>query len=74
MKRWLDRTLGSLAMYKLVLASLVLLAILAISLAFFGLISPDPLALLASLPVAVVFSFVSSWFGASVVRQRSHLE
>ncbi|TQO20504.1 ferredoxin-NADP reductase [Rhodoglobus vestalii] len=74
MKRWLDRTLGSLAMYKLVLASLVLLTVLAIVLAFFGLISPDPLALLASLPVAVVFSFVSSWLGARIVRQRAHLE
>ncbi|WP_341952775.1 oxidoreductase [Salinibacterium sp. TMP30] len=74
MKRWLDRTLGSIVMYKLVLMSLMLIAIIAIVLAFFELISPDPLALLASLPVALAFSFVTSWLGARIVRQRAHLE
>ena len=74
MKNWLDRTLGAIAMYKLVLMSLIAIAIIAIALAFFDLVSPDPFALLASLPVAVVFSYVASWVGARIVRQRTHLE
>ncbi|GAA1223682.1 oxidoreductase [Rhodoglobus aureus] len=74
MKNWLDRTLGAIAMYKLVLMSLIAIAIIAIALAFFDLVSPDPFALLASLPVAVVFSYVASWIGARIVRQRTHLE
>ncbi|MGV8851149.1 MAG: FAD-dependent oxidoreductase [Rhodoglobus sp.] len=74
MKRWLDRTLGSIAMYKLVWISLALVSIAAIALAFFDLISPDPFALLASLPVAVGFSYIASAVGAQIVRQRPHLE
>lgn len=74
MKRWLDRSLGAIAMYKLVLMSLIILASAAIALSFFDLVSPDPFALLASLPVAVVFSYGASWIGARIVRQRTHLE
>ncbi|MEV8253239.1 oxidoreductase [Rhodoglobus sp. NPDC076762] len=74
MKRWLDRTLGAIAMYKLVLGSLAVLAVVSIALAFVGLVSPDPFALLASLPVAVAFSYGASWLGARIVRQRAHLE
>ena len=74
MKRWLDRSLGAIAMYKLVLGSLAALAVASIALAFFDLISPDPFALLASLPVAVAFSCGASWLGARIVRQRAHLE
>ncbi|MBH0008557.1 FAD-dependent oxidoreductase [Salinibacterium sp. SWN1162] len=74
MTRWLDRTLGAIAMYKLVLGSLAGLAVVSIALAFGGLISPDPFALLASLPIAVAFSYGASWLGARIVRQRAHLE
>jgi len=74
MKRWLDRTLGAIVMYTLVLASLVIVAIAAIVLAFVDLVSPDPFALLASLPTAVAFSYGASWVGARIVRQRPHLE
>lgn len=74
MKRWLDRTLGAIAMYKLVWISLATVAVAAIALAFFDLISPDPLALLASLPVAVGFSYLASLIGARFVHQRPHLE
>ncbi|QYH35456.1 FAD-dependent oxidoreductase [Salinibacterium sp. M195] len=74
MKRWLDRSLGALAMYKLVWISLAILSVAAITLAFLDLISPDPFALLASLPVAVGFSYLASGIGARIVRQRAHLE
>jgi ferredoxin-NADP reductase len=73
-KRWLDRNLGAITMYKLVLLSLALISIIAIALSFFGLVSADPLALLASLPVALAFSYVASWVGARIVQQRMHLE
>ncbi|MBH0053392.1 MULTISPECIES: oxidoreductase [unclassified Salinibacterium] len=74
MKRWLDRTLGAVPMYTLVLGSLAVLAVASIALAFFDLIAADPFALLASLPIAVVFSSAASWLGARIVRQRAHLE
>ncbi|WP_010203683.1 FAD-dependent oxidoreductase [Salinibacterium sp. PAMC 21357] len=74
MKRWLDRRLGAIAMHKLVLLWLLVIAVAAIALSFFDLISPDPMALLASLPVAVVFSYGASWLGARIVRQRAHRE
>ncbi|EAR24990.1 hypothetical protein A20C1_06901 [marine actinobacterium PHSC20C1] len=74
MKRWLDRTLGAIAMYKLVWISLMIVAVAAIALSFFDLVSPDPFALLASLPVAVGFSYLASMIGARIVRQRAHLE
>jgi ferredoxin-NADP reductase len=74
MKRWLDRTLGAIVMYKLVWISLAVLAAAAIALSFFDLISPAPFALLASLPVAVGFSYIASLVGARIVRQRPHLE
>ena len=74
MKSWLDRALGAITMYKLVLFSLLAIAIVAIALSFFDLVSPDPLALLASLPIALAFSYGSSWIGARVVRQKMHLE
>ncbi|MGV8857898.1 FAD-dependent oxidoreductase [Rhodoglobus sp.] len=74
MKRWLDHTLGAIAMYKIVVMSLVVIAVAAIALSFFDLVSPDPFALLASLPVAVAFSYGASWIGARIVRQRAHIE
>ena len=74
MKRWLDKTLGTISMYKLVLGSLAVLAVASIALAFFDLVSPDPFALLASLPIAVGFSYGASLLGARIVRQRAHRE
>lgn len=74
MKRLLDRTLGTIAMYALVLISLLVIGAAAIALSFFDLISPEPAALLASLPVAVAFSYGASWLGSRIVGQKAHLE
>lgn len=74
MKSWLDRALGAIVMHKLVLMSLLAIVVVAIALSFLDLVSPDPFALLASLPVAVAFSYAASWIGARIVRQHAHLE
>jgi ferredoxin-NADP reductase len=73
-KSWLDRNLGSIPMYKLVMLSLLLIALIAIGLSFFDLVSPEPLALIASLPVALAFSYGATWIGSRIVRARMHLE
>ncbi|MBO9625250.1 MAG: flavodoxin reductase [Microbacterium sp.] len=53
--------LGALSMYRLVLFSLLALAVIAFALSFAGLVSPSPLALLASFAVlAVVISAVDA--------------
>ncbi|MGV8876383.1 MAG: FAD-dependent oxidoreductase [Rhodoglobus sp.] len=74
MKNWLDRRLGAIATHKIVIVALVLLAGVAIVLALFGLISANPAALLASLPVAIAFSWGASWLAATIARAHAHLE
>lgn len=74
MRRWLDRVTGAVTMYKLVLAALIVITIAAIILGAVGLIGYGPLPLLASLPVAVVFTCATSYLAARLAHVTPHLE
>lgn len=74
MKLWLDRTTGAVTMYKLILIVLAALSALAFILSAVGLVGQAPLALLASLPVAVVSTCGGSFLAARIARVEPHLE
>ena len=74
MKRTLDRLTGSIPMYKLVAASLIAVAAVALVLSLLGRLSYPPLALLASLGVAVASAWLTGWLAAAIVRTTFHLE
>ena len=74
MKRTLDRLTGMIPMYKLVVVSLVALAAVALVLSLIGQLSYPPLALLASLAVAVSSAWLTGWLAAIIVRTKFHPE
>lgn len=74
MKRTLDRLTGQVPMYKLVVASLVALSTVALVLSLFGQLSYVPLALLASIAVAVASAWLTGWLAAVIVRTTFHPE
>jgi len=73
-KKTLDRLLGQLTMYKLVLALLLLLVVLALIESVVGIVSYGALELVVSAAVAVAATALSSWLFALVFRTRAHLE
>ena len=73
MKRWLDRVTGLLTMYKFVLFVLIAVGVNALVLSLLGVISYDPLSLLASALVALVFTNASGWIAAKIARVEPHL-
>lgn len=74
MKRWLDRMTGMVTMYKLILAVLAAISVIALVLSLLGQLSYGPLALLASLAVAIVTTCATSFAAASIARVKPHLE
>ena len=72
--RRLDRALGALTMYKLVLGMLVALAALALVLSLLGGVSYAPLAILASIAIAVLVSIATTWVVGRAFGSRPHLE
>ena len=73
MKRWLDRMTGLLTMYKLVLFVLIAVGVNALVLSLLGQIFYNPLALLVSALVALVFTNASGWVAAKIARVEPHL-
>ena len=74
MKRWLDRTTGTITMYKLILVVLAAISVAALVLSLFGQLSYAPLPLLASLAVAIVTTCATSFLAARIARVTPHLE
>lgn len=72
--RRLDRALGALTMYKLVLGLLIALVALALVLSLIGAVSYAPLAILASVAVAVLVSMGATWAVGRAFGARPHLE
>ena len=72
MIRWLDRSLGSVPMYKLVLFSLAAVTLTALVLSLFGQLAYQPLPILASAAVAVGVSSLTGWLAALIVRRPWH--
>jgi len=74
MKRWLDRTLGAVPMYKLVLFTLGAITLVALVLSLFGQLAYQPLPILVSAVVAVGTAALTGWLAALVVRRPWHPE
>jgi glycine betaine catabolism B len=74
MKAWLDRVTGLVTMYSLVLYTLVVIAVVALVLSLIGQLSYPPLALLASVAVAVGLTWASSWLIAKIARVKPHTQ
>ena len=72
MKQWLDRVTGAITMYRLILASLIAIAVIALALSLLGQLSFAPLALLASAAVALAATFASNWLLARLLRITPH--
>ncbi|MTD15747.1 hypothetical protein GIS00_17575 [Nakamurella sp. YIM 132087] len=70
----LDRMLGRVTMYRLVLIVLAVLAVYSIVLAAFDVLFFSPGAMLVSLAIAAVTVYGSSWIAAKVVGAHTHLE
>ena len=74
MRRILDRATGAIPMYKLVVICLAAITALAFALSLGGQLSQGPLALLASLVVAITATGASGWLAARLARRRPHPE
>lgn len=68
----IDRLLGRLSMYALVVAILTAIALLALVLSFAGVLFFDPLAWLVSLAVALLSTAAATWIGGLIVRRTPH--
>jgi len=73
MKRWLDRVTGLLTMYKLVLFVLIAVGVNALVLSLLGQLAYDPLSVVVSALVALVFTNASGWLAAKIARVTPHL-
>jgi ferredoxin-NADP reductase len=73
MKQWLDRMTGLLTMYKLVLFVLIAIGINALVLSLLGQLSYDPLSLVVSALVALVFTNAAGWIAARIARVEPHV-
>jgi ferredoxin-NADP reductase len=73
MTAWLDRVLGRVTMYALVIICLVVLAVIALISSIIGLLSFSPLALLANAATLLVFSYLANGFGGLLFRTRPQL-
>jgi ferredoxin-NADP reductase len=70
MTAWLDRILGRVTMYALVIIALGLLAVAAIVGSLLGQISYTPLEILASAAVLIVATYASNWIIGRLLRMR----
>jgi ferredoxin-NADP reductase len=74
LKMMLDRMTGRVTMYRLVVLTLIVLAVIAVVLSFAGQIFYTPTEIALTAVVAVGATFVSSWLFALLFRTRAHLE
>lgn len=74
MKQWLDRVTGKVTMYKLVIICLLVVAVVAFALSFAGLLFYSPIALFATLAVAVGTSYLTNWLFAIIFRLKPHTD
>ncbi|MEO6117148.1 MAG: oxidoreductase [Pseudolysinimonas sp.] len=70
---WLDRLLGRLTMYALVIVCGVALAFVALVFTIVGLLPFSPVALLCNAAVLLIFSYLSNGFAGLVFRTRPQL-
>lgn len=70
---WLDRILGRVTMYALVIICLVVLAVLSLVFMIVGLLSFSPVALLTNAAVLLIFSYLANGFGGLIFRTRPQL-
>jgi ferredoxin-NADP reductase len=73
MTAWLDRVLGRVTMYALVIICLVVLAVVSLIYAVVGQLSFSPLAMLANAATLLVFSYLANGFGGLLFRTRPQL-
>lgn len=74
MKQWLDRVTGLVTMYKLILFSLIAIAVVALILSLFDQLAYDPLPLIASAAVALGATGGSNALIAGLLRINPHVE
>ena len=70
---WLDRTLGRVTMYGLVIICLVVLAVVSFVAMIAGLVDFSPIALLANAAVLLIFSYLANGFAGLIFRTRPQL-
>ncbi len=68
MTAWLDRILGRVTMYALVIIALGFLGVVAIVLSLFGWFSFGPLEILASAAVLIAAAYGANWIAGRIVR------
>ena len=74
MRKWLDRVTGRFTMYRTVFVLLLAISVLALVFSLVGLVSIDPLELVASYAVAVASTMLSTLLFAAIFRAKPHLE
>ena len=72
--QWLDRLTGTITMYRLILICLLAIVVETVLLSLTGVISEQPLAILATGLVAVAFCWASSWLFGKLFRIKPHTE
>jgi ferredoxin-NADP reductase len=72
--QWLDRITGTVTMYRLILICLLAIVVETVLLSFTGVISEQPLAILATGLVAVIFTNASNWVFGKLFRVKPHTE
>jgi ferredoxin-NADP reductase len=70
---WLDRTLGRVTMYGLVIICLVAIAVISLALMVVGQIDYSPIGFLATASVSLVFSYLANGFAGLIFRTRPQL-
>ncbi|HEY4226164.1 MAG TPA: FAD-dependent oxidoreductase [Pseudolysinimonas sp.] len=70
---WLDRILGRVTMYALVIICLVVLALLSLIFMFVGLLQLSPVGLLTNAAVLLIFSYLANGFAGLIFRTRPQL-
>ncbi len=70
---WLDRILGRVTMYALVIICLIVLALVSLIFMIIGLLSFSPVALLANAAILLIFSYLANGFAGLIFRTRPQL-
>jgi ferredoxin-NADP reductase len=70
---WLDRILGRVTMYALMIIVLVALGVVALAYSFLGELAFSPVDLLATAAVLFIFSYLANGFGGLIFRTRPQL-
>ena len=67
---WLDRTLGRVTMYGLVIICLVSIAVVSLALMVVGQLDYSPIGFLATASVCLAFSYLANGFAGLIFRTR----